>query len=227
MTVLIVEDERSLSHEIEIFLTKEGYHCDAAFSGAIALQRIEENSYDFVLLDLGLPDTDGLLVLKEAKAKGCEAAFIILTARGHVDDKVKGLEMGADDYLSKPFSLSELQARMQAILRRKHGLKSNTLQIKDFVMDINNRTVHHNGNLVPLTKKEFDLMHYLALNRNRVLTRMQLIEHIWGDTMDEEYDSNFIDVHVKNLRKKLTAFTTIEWFETERGIGYRFNLPGT
>ncbi len=176
---------------------------------------------------MGLPDTDGLLVLKEAKAKGCEAAFIILTARGHVDDKVKGLEMGADDYLSKPFSLAELQARMQAILRRKHGLKSNTLQIKDFVMDINNRTVHHNGKLVPLTKKEFDLMHYLALNRNRVLTRMQLIEHIWGDTMDEEYDSNFIDVHVKNLRKKLSAFSTIEWFETERGIGYRFNLPGT
>jgi DNA-binding response OmpR family regulator len=227
MTVLIVEDERSLSHEIEIFLTKEGYHCDAAFNGAIALQRIEENSYDFVLLDLGLPDTDGLLVLKEAKAKGCEAAFIILTARGHVDDKVKGLEMGADDYLSKPFSLTELQARMQAILRRKHGLKSNTLQIKDFVMDISNRTVHHNGKLVPLTKKEFDLLHYLALNRNRVLTRMQLIEHIWGDTMDEEYDSNFIDVHVKNLRKKLSAFSSIEWFETERGIGYRLNLPGT
>jgi DNA-binding response OmpR family regulator len=227
MTVLIVEDERSLSHEIEIFLTKEGYHCDVAFNGTVALQRIQENSYDFVLLDLGLPDIDGLQVLKEAKEKGCEAAFIILTARGHVDDKVKGLEMGADDYLSKPFSLVELAARMQAILRRKHGLKSNIIHIKDFVMDINNRTVHHNGRLVPLTKKEFDLMHYLALNRNRVLTRMQLIEHIWGDTMDDEYDSNFIDVHVKNLRKKLSAFSSIEWFQTERGIGYRFNLPGT
>lgn len=224
MTTLIVEDERSLSHEMEIFLTKEGYHCDVAFNGKTASEKINDNNYDFVLLDLGLPDTDGLLVLKDAKAKGCESAFIILTARSGVDDKIKGLEMGADDYLAKPFSLMELQARMQAILRRKHGLKSNTLQIKDFLMDINNRTVHNNGNLVNLTKKEFDLLHYLALNRNRVLTRMQLTEHIWGDTLEDDYDSNYIDVHIKNLRKKLSAHSNIDWFETVRGIGYRFNI---
>lgn len=224
MNVLIVEDERSLSHELEIFLTKEGFHCDVAFTGKTATEKIYENNYDFVLLDLGLPDTDGLLILKEAKASGCESSFIILTARGAVDDKVKGLEMGADDYLSKPFSLPEMKARMQAVTRRKHGLKSNIMHIKDFEMNISNRTVHHNGNLVNLTKKEFDLLHYLALNRNRVLTRMQLTEHIWGDTMEDDYDSNYIDVHIKNLRKKLSAHADIGWFETVRGIGYRFNL---
>lgn len=224
MTVLIVEDERSLSHEIEIFLTKAGYHCDVAFNGKSASEKIFVNNYDFILLDLGLPDNDGLMVLKESKEQGVESAFIILTARSGEDDKVKGLEMGADDYLSKPFSLPELQARMQAIMRRKHGLKSNTLDIKDFRMDINNRTVHHNGNLVNLTKKEFDILHYLALNRNRVLTRMQLTEHIWGDVLEDDYDSNYIDVHIKNLRKKLSAHSGIEWFETVRGIGYRFNI---
>jgi DNA-binding response OmpR family regulator len=224
MTVLIVEDERSLSHEIEIFLTKEGFHCDVAFTGANASEKIFVNNYDFVLLDLGLPDSDGLQVLKEAKEKGCESAFIILTARSGVDDKVQGLEMGADDYLSKPFSLPELQARMQAILRRKHGLKSNVIDIRGFRMDINNRTVQHNGNAVNLTKKEFDLLHYLALNRNRVLTRMQLTEHIWGDVLEDDYESNYIDVHIKNLRKKLSAHGPIDWFETVRGIGYRLNL---
>jgi DNA-binding response OmpR family regulator len=224
MTVLIVEDEKSLSHEIEIFLTKEGYHCDVAFNGASASEKIFVNNYDFVLLDLGLPDSDGFQVLKEAKERGCESAFIILTARSGVDDKVKGLEMGADDYLSKPFSLPELQARMQAILRRKHGLKSNTMDIQEFKMDINNRTVHYGDTAINLTKKEFDLMHYLALNRNRVLTRMQLTEHIWGDVLEDDYDSNYIDVHIKNLRKKLSAHANIDWFETVRGIGYRFNL---
>jgi DNA-binding response OmpR family regulator len=224
MNVLIVEDEKSLSHEIEIFLTKQNYHCDVAFNGKSASEKIFVTNYDFVLLDLGLPDMDGLTVLKEAKNGGSESAFIILTARGGTDDKVKGLDLGADDYLAKPFSLIELQSRMQAILRRKHGLKSNTMQIKDFVMDINNRTVHHNGNLVNLTKKEFDLLHYLALNRNRVLTRMQLTEHIWGDVLEDDYDSNYIDVHIKNLRKKLSGHSNIDWFETVRGIGYRMNI---
>jgi DNA-binding response OmpR family regulator len=141
MNVLIVEDERQLSHEIEIFLTQQGYHCDVAFSSKSASEKIFVNMYDFVLLDIGLPDGSGFQLLKEAKEAGKESAFIILTARGSVDDKVTGLDLGADDYLAKPFSLLELQARMQAILRRKHGLKNNTIQINEFLMDIQNRTV--------------------------------------------------------------------------------------
>src|SRR6185295_11160753 len=143
MNVLIVEDERQLSHEMEIFLTRQGYHCDVAFNGKSASEKLYVNSYDFVLLDVGLPDYDGFTLLKEFKEGGKESAFIVITARGSVDDKITGLDLGADDYLAKPFSLPELQARMQAILRRKHGLKNNTITIHDFLMDIPNRTISH------------------------------------------------------------------------------------
>ena len=221
MNVLIVEDEKSLSHELEIYLTKQNFHCDVAFTGKIAAEKIHVNSYDFILLDLGLPDMDGMEVLKDARKTNVEAAFIVLTARSEVEDKIKGLDHGADDYIAKPFSLAELHSRMQAILRRKHGLKNNTMQVHDFVIDIQNRTVHCKDVLINLTKKEFDLFHYLALHKNRVLTRMQLTEHIWGDVLEDDYESNYIDVHVKNLRKKLTAQAPIDWFETVRGIGYK------
>jgi DNA-binding response OmpR family regulator len=224
MNVLIIEDERQLSHEIEIFLTQQGYHCDVAFTGKSASEKIFVNLYDFVLLDIGLPDINGFQLLKEAKEAGKESAFIILTARGSVDDKVTGLDLGADDYLAKPFSLLELQARMQAILRRKHGLKNNTIQIHDFLMDIQNRTVSHNKNVINLTKKEFDILHYMALHKNRVLTRLQLTEHIWGDVIEEDYESNYIDVHIKNIRKKLATYGNSDFIETVRGIGYRLNM---
>ncbi|MDQ3052237.1 MAG: response regulator transcription factor [Bacteroidota bacterium] len=223
MNVLIVEDEKSLSHEIEIFLTKQGFNCDVAFNGKSASEKIFVNAYDFVLLDIGLPDYSGFDLLKEAREANRDAAFIILTARSETDDKIKGLDLGADDYLAKPFSLLELHSRMQAITRRKHGLTTNTIQIGDFLVDINNRTIHYKTQPVNLTRKEFDLLHYLALHKNRVLTRMQLTEHIWGDVMEEDYDSNYIDVHIKNLRKKLGAFAATDWLETVRGIGYRLN----
>lgn len=224
MNVLIVEDEKSLSHEIEIFLTQQGFHCDVAFTGKAASEKIFVNSYDFVLLDIGLPDYSGFDLLKEAKEAGKDSAYIVLTARSELDDRIRGLDMGADDYLAKPFSLLELQSRMQAILRRKHGLVNNAIEIGEFTMDINNRTVSNGGDAVNLTKKEFDILHYLALNKNKVLTRVQLTEHIWGDIMEEDYDSNYIDVHIKNLRKKLGAHGDTGWLETVRGIGYRVNL---
>jgi DNA-binding response OmpR family regulator len=224
MNVLIVEDERQLSHEIEIFLTKQGYQCDVAFTGKSASEKIYVNSYDFVLLDIGLPDYNGFNLLREAKQLAKESAFIIVTARGSTDDKITGLDLGADDYLSKPFSLLELQARMQAILRRKHGLKNNTIEINDFVLDIQNRTVSYNNKPINLTKKEFDILHYMALHKNRVITRIQLTEHIWGDVLEEDYESNYIDVHIKNLRKKLSLHNNADFIETVRGIGYRLNM---
>jgi DNA-binding response OmpR family regulator len=223
MNVLIVEDERSLSHEMEIYLTRQNFNCDVAFNGKTAADKIHTNNYDFILLDLGLPDMDGLDLLREARKKGSEATFIILTARGEVEDKITGLDLGADDYIAKPFALAELQSRMQAILRRKHGLKTNKMNISDFEIDIQNRTVSCKDSVINLTKKEFDLLHYLALHKNRVLTRMQLTEHIWGDVLEDDYESNYIDVHVKNLRKKLSAHASIDWLETVRGVGYRVN----
>jgi len=224
MNVLIIEDERQLSHEIEIFLTKQGYQCDVAFNGKSASEKIFVNSYDFILLDIGLPDYNGFTLLKESKETSKDSAFIVLTARGSTDDKITGLDLGADDYLAKPFSLLELGARMQAITRRRHGLKNNTISISDFLLDIQNRTVSHQKNVINLTKKEFDILHYMSLHKNRVITRAQLTEHIWGDVLEEDYESNYIDVHIKNLRKKLSAYSSADFIETVRGIGYRMNL---
>src|SRR5579863_4757212 len=158
MNVLIVEDEKSLAKEMSTFLKNEGYVCEVASTGKEASEKIFVNPYDFLLLDLGLPDYEGLDLLKEAKEANQEAAVIILTARGSTDDKVKGLDLGADDYLAKPFSLLELSSRMQAIIRRKHGLKKSVTEIGGFQVDLINRSVHFNTISVSLTKKEFDIL---------------------------------------------------------------------
>lgn len=224
MNVLIVEDEKSLASEIQSFLSREHYLCEIAFTGKDASEKISVNLYDFILLDLGLPDYDGIDLLNEAKKANHQAAFIIITARGAVEDKIKGLNLGADDYLAKPFSLPELASRMNAIARRKFGVNTNVAEIGTFSLDMLNRKVMCKEIEVILTKKEFDLFQYLILNKNRVLTRIQLYEHIWGNELDDNYDSNFIDVHMKNLRKKLTRFAPIDWLDTVRGVGYRINI---
>lgn len=224
MNILIVEDEKSLAKELSQFLSKEHYLCDVAHTGKDASEKIAVNLYDFILLDLGLPDYEGLDLLKEAKVAGQEAAFIILTARGAVDDRIKGLDLGADDYLAKPFSLLELSSRMQAITRRKFGVNSNLLRFHGFELNASSRKLHFDSTEVLLTKKEMDLLHYLVLHKNRVLTRLQLSEHIWGNILEDDYDSNYIDVHIKNIRKKLSAHADTSWIETVRGVGYRANL---
>ena len=157
-------------------------------------------------LILGLPDGNGFDLLKMLKKfKDREDAVIILTARGDVDDRIKGLEEGADDYLAKPFSLNELLARIHAITRRKHKLESNDIDIKGFRINIQNRTIYYNEERINLTKKEFEIFNYLVLNKKRVISRTNLTEHVWGDILEINSDSNFVDVHVKNLRKKLSA----------------------
>lgn len=224
MNILIVEDEKSLSREMENFLTREGYKCHVAHNGRDASEKIFVNKYDFVLLDLGLPDYEGLNLLKEAKEANNESSFIILTARGDTDDKIKGLNMGADDYLAKPFSLLELSSRINAIIRRKYGVSNNIVRLHDFEMDIQNRSVSYQSGKISLTKKEFDILHYLMLHKNRVLSRIQLTEHIWGELLEDDYESNYIDVHLKNLRKKLAVHAPVDWIETVRGLGYRVTL---
>jgi DNA-binding response OmpR family regulator len=185
------------------------------------LEMLGVNPYDFILLDLGLPDLDGLKVLQEAKKLNPDAAYIILTARGNIEDRIIGLDLGADDYLPKPFSLLELQSRMQAISRRKFNLNTQEIALGEFSIDLQKRIVCHSKQEVELTRKEFDLLSYLLLHKNRVLTRMQLSEHIWGSFADDDYDSNYIDVHIKNIRKKLSIFGPVEWLETVRGVGYK------
>jgi two-component system, OmpR family, response regulator len=225
MNVLIVEDEKALTTEIELFLAGNNYICETCFDGTSASERIATNLYDFILIDLGLPDYDGLDLLKEAKKYNPEAACIILTARAEVGDRIKGLDLGADDYLPKPFSLLELQSRMQAITRRKFGLKNSVVMLGEFEIDLTNRAISHKGQVVNnITKKEFDLVAYMLLHKNRTLTRSQLSEHIWGSVVNDDYDSNYIDAHIKNIRKKLNAYGAPDWLETVRGLGYRINL---
>lgn len=224
MKVLIVEDETTLVREIKVFLEKAFYLCDAAYSAGQARQLMIDNAYDFILLDLGLPDNDGLEVLNETKKICPNASYIILTARGKLEDRIKGLDLGADDYLSKPFSLLELQSRMQAISRRKSGNNDPVLALGEFSIDLNKRSACFEEKEIDLSRKEFDLLSYMVLHKNRPLTRLQLSEHIWGNFSDDDYDSNFIDVHIKNIRKKMAVHAPVDWLQTLRGIGYKIKM---
>ena len=223
MNLLIVEDEISLSGEIRGFLEKEGFVCDEAHTGRIASDKIFSNEYDLILLDLGLPDYEGLDLLNESIKNKSTASVIILSARTAIEDKIKGLDLGADDYLSKPFSMIELKSRILAVTRRKHGLKGNIIRIHGLELDLDKRKAFCNGTEINLTKKEYDIFSFLILNKNKVTTRLQISEHIWGDIFEENYNSNYIDVHIKNIRKKLAEFLDYDFLETVRGIGFRFN----
>jgi len=224
MKVLIIEDERAMAKEMAAFLQKTFYLCDMAHSAAQGRKLMEENTYDFILLDLGLPDNDGLQVLNETKKICPQASYIILTARGDLEDRIKGLYLGADDYLAKPFSLLELQSRMQAISRRKSGNNDPVLELGDFSIDLNNRLVKFEQHQIDLSRKEFDLLSYMLLHKNRPLTRLQLSEHIWGNFSDDDGDSNYIDVHIKNIRKKMAVYAPVDWLQTLRGIGYKIKI---
>jgi len=223
MHVLIVEDEIPLANEVRNYLEKEGFSCDEAFTGKIASDKLFSNDYDLLLLDLGLPDYDGIDLLKESIASKSNTAVIILSARGALEDRIKGLNIGADDYLPKPFSLLELKSRIMAVMRRKHGLRANILNVNGLEMDLDKRLVSSGGKTITLTRKEYDILSFLILNKNRVVTRLQISEHIWGDIIEENYNSNYIDVHVKNLRKKLSEIIQGDFLETVRGIGFQFN----
>lgn len=222
MRLLIVEDEKSLATELIQFLENEHFNCDWGASINEASELLADNPYDFVLLDIGLPDGNGLNLIEEAKNNGSEAYFIVITARGELEDKLKGFELGADDYLAKPFSLLELNSRLQAIIRRKFGHKSSEIKFGEFILDTTKRQLFHQKEAINLTKKEYDLLRYLVLNKDRVLDRLQLTEHIWGDFFEDDFDSNYIDVHIKNIRKKMAKFDETKWIKTLRGIGYKF-----
>ncbi len=222
MNILIVEDEIILSREIRRFLEKEGFICDEAHTGSVASDKIFSNEYDLILLDLGLPDYDGIDLLKESIKNKSAASVIILSARTALEDKIKGLDLGADDYLSKPFSMIELKSRILAVTRRTHGLKENIIRIQGLEVDLDKRKVFFNSVEILLTKKEYDIFSFLILNKNKVTTRLQISEHIWGDIFEENYNSNYIDVHIKNIRKKLADYLEGDFLETVRGIGFRF-----
>ncbi|MEO8516160.1 MAG: response regulator transcription factor [Flavobacterium sp.] len=223
MNILIVEDYEELATEIIDFLSKNGYLCKWVSSCKDALEEIHVNSYDAMLLDLGLPDGDGFEILKSIRKKQLKTAVIVVTARGELNDKIDGLQLGADDYITKPFALTELIARLYAVTRRMNGFVNNEIEVHGFTLQLQDYKISFGDTPINLTKKEFDIFQFLVLNKNRVITRLQLTEHIWGDILEVNSDSNFIDVHVRNLRKKLDKFSEIKWFETVRNVGYRVN----
>jgi DNA-binding response OmpR family regulator len=219
MRVFIVDDERELCEQIAKTLRKQQYTVDVAGDGAMALEKIWADPFDLIVLDIMLPGKDGFTVLQELRAEGVTTPVLMLTAKGEVANRVKGLDLGADDYLHKPFSMAELLARIRALLRRSHEQASSLLVIGNIRLDTNTRTVTLDNQPVNLTPKEFSVLEFLLYNRNRAISRFNMAEHVWGDAFDPFTMSNNIDVHIKNLRRKLDDQTG-QRIVTVRGVGY-------
>jgi DNA-binding response OmpR family regulator len=223
MKILIIEDEKPLSDSIVAYLRQEDYTCDIADNFWTAMDKIECYNYECILLDISLPGGSGLSILKELKANHKMDGVLMISARNSLDDKINGLKLGADDYLAKPFHLSELSARVGAIIRRKNFDGSNAIQFNEIRIDIQARAVYVNKLIVDLTRKEYQLLLYFASNKGRVISRNAIAEHLWGDEMDLADNYDFIYTHIKNLRKKMTQLGCRDYIQSVYGVGYKFS----
>jgi DNA-binding response OmpR family regulator len=221
MRILVVEDQEKLAKSLKKGLEAEGYAVDYVLDGEAAERRIEvgHKDYDLIVLDLMLPKKDGYEVCRNMRAHGIATPVIVLTARGATEDKISALNIGADDYLVKPFSFKELLARINALLRRPEVFVPTELAAKDLTLNTATREVARGGKTLPLTLKEFSVLEYLLKNKGRVVGREELVDHVW----DFNYDgfSNVVDVHIKNLRNKIDVNGDEKLLETVRGVGYR------
>ncbi len=219
MTILVVEDEHKITRFIQRGLEMEHYTVDIAYDGEEALKKIEINGYDLIILDLMLPKKDGIEVCKEVRAKKIDTPIIMLTARDTVEDRIRGLDEGADDYVVKPFAFGELLARVRALLRREKTVKRTRLQIADLILDPATHEVTRSNSSIQLTSKEYRLLDYLMRRPGQVCTRTMIGEHIWGYNFTD--NSNVIDVTVSNLRKKIDDGQTLKLIQTVRNVGYK------
>lgn len=224
MNILIVDDDTGLLSQLKTTLTRKNYGVDTAENGEQALDKVFDIPYDLILLDIMLPRMDGLSVLREIRNAGMDMPILMLTARSDVQDRVKGLDYGADDYLAKPFSMAELMARIRAMLRRK-GNRNPILEVGSVRLDTVKRSVFVKDEQIHLTAKEFSILEFLLHNKGSVVSRFNLAEHIWGEEFDPFSMSNYVDVHIKNLRKKLTAHKEEPVIKTIRGIGFIIDEP--
>lgn len=220
MKILIIEDEKSLSESMATYLSSQDYHCDVAEDYKTAEYKTEYNDYDCILLDITLPGGNGLKILEQLKEDKKTDGVLIISAKNSLDDKIKGLNLGADDYLSKPFHLSELNARIAAIIRRKKFDGNSILQFENITINTQSKTVTVENNLVELTKKEYELLLYFASNKNRIISKEAIAEHLWGNDMAGNFD--FIYTHIKNLRKKLMDAGEADYIKSVYGMGYKF-----
>ena len=224
MKLLIVEDEKALSDAIVEYLTSEGYGCETALNFWAADEKVSMYDYDCVLVDISLPDGSGFGVIEELKKRKSEAGIIIISAKNSLDDKITGLEIGADDYMTKPFHLSELNARIKSIIRRRNFSGQTTIIANEISIIPEEVLVKVNNQPIELTKKEYDLLLFLLSNKNRVLTKESIAEHLWGDDMDTSDSFDFIYTHIKNLRRKITEKGGNDYLKTIYGMGYKFQI---
>jgi DNA-binding response OmpR family regulator len=220
MRILLFEDEEQLAKNMQDVLLQEKYQAEICLTGTEGNELALTEEYDLILLDIMLPGMDGLSILKNIRNEGIATPVLLLTARGAIEDKVKGLDYGADDYLTKPFAIPELLARIRSLLRRQSEATSSEIKIKNLSIDTSARTVELDGGEINLTSKEYSILEYLVYNKNRAVSRLSIAEHIWGDNMDLFKMTNFVDVHIKNLRKKLSHSKENSIIFTVRGIGY-------
>ena len=218
MRALVVEDEKYMNRIISKKLKVEGYSVDSCYDGEEALNYIKSTSYDIIIMDIMMPQKNGYEVLKEIRYEGNSVPVLFLTAKDALEDRVKGLDLGADDYLVKPFHFEELMARIRVMIRRSHGKVSNQMQIADLILDVNAHTVKRNNNFIELSAKEFAILEYMMQNSGIVLSREKLETHIWN--YDYQGASNMIDVYIRYLRIKIDKDYENKLIHTVRGVGY-------
>jgi len=224
MKILLIEDEVELRKSIKQYLHQEGYLVESAADFIKAQEKTGVYDYDCILVDITIPHGSGLDIIKQLKEANSKAGIIIISAKNSSDDKIVGLDLGADDYLAKPFNVAELNSRIKALLRRRNFEGSKTITVNEIVIVPEERKVMANGELVALTQKEYDLLLFFVINKNRVLSKNVIAEHLWGDDSDQMDSHDFIYVHLRNLRKKLTEKGCTDYVQTIYGMGYNFKV---
>ncbi|MGL4597913.1 MAG: response regulator transcription factor [Bacteroidia bacterium] len=222
MKILLVEDELTLSQTIARYLKDDGYICEVAGDFAAAVQKIELYSYDCILLDLMIPGGHGFDVLSLLRKKNSQTGVIIISANDDTENCVKGLDMGADDYLSKPFHLPELQARVRSVLRRRKFDGHTNIQFREILINPTEKLAYVNEERLNLTKTEYELLLFFITNKHRVMAKISIAEHLWGDSMDLANNHDFLYSHIKNLRKKMTEKGGGDYIKSVYGMGYRW-----
>lgn len=222
MKILIIEDDSSLCRTISDYMRMEGHICEVAGNFSQALLKSADNRYDCIIVDIGLPDGSGLDVIKELKANKLSDGILILSAKSSLDDKLLGLKIGADDYLTKPFHFAELSARINSIYRRNNFSGMNEISFNEIRVNTYDKLAHVNDTLLNLTKKEYDLLVFFISNTNRIITKESIVEHLWGDEVILTDSFDFVYTHVKNLRKKITAAGSKNYIKCIYGFGYKF-----
>ena len=223
MKLLLIEDEKELALSIQKYLTDKDFVCEWVYNKKDAIEKISIYDYDCILLDLMLPDGNGFDILKELKHQNKAEGIIIISAKETLETRIEGFEIGADDYLTKPFHLSELLVRIQALIRRKNFNGNNIVVFNEISIDILSKTVKVNNKLIDITKKEIDLLLYLIGNGNRVLSKSAIAEHLSGDMADMLDNHDFVYAHIKNLKKKLYDAGSGDYIKSVYGLGYKWN----